>query len=220
MVFHKIFVGVAMLLIPVFSQVQAGNLTVHELNQRADELKLSSSPGWLRLLHYPHDRFSNNRSRVDSADFFLSPTGAVDPEAEGRATVEAAVTGSPFPSETSPQCRYPARFAFFKKKLQLAQTEIVHCPELTAWLESFDAAGVSLVYADGYLNNPASMFGHTFLRVESYEFADYPLLSGSIGFTPVSWQALLSCLPAGRQAELVCILTPYGGVDYFIAMSG
>src|SRR5690606_5397884 len=35
-------------------------------------------------------------------------------------------------------------------------------------LENFhDPTGVSLVYSSAYPNNPASMFGHTFLKIES-----------------------------------------------------
>ncbi|HEY8494918.1 MAG TPA: DUF4105 domain-containing protein [Myxococcota bacterium] len=41
------------------------------------------------------------------------------------------------------------------------------CPELDAWRADLGpVAGVSLIFPEAYMNNPASMFGHTLLRLD------------------------------------------------------
>jgi len=42
------------------------------------------------------------------------------------------------------------------------------CPDFEAWRDAIDAHAVSLVFADAFLGNPSSMFGHTFLRLHKH----------------------------------------------------
>jgi hypothetical protein len=44
-----------------------------------------------------------------------------------------------------------------------------YCPELKKWVDNLvrDNKSINVVYASQYLNNPASMFGHTFLHFEN-----------------------------------------------------
>ncbi|MBI4425559.1 MAG: DUF4105 domain-containing protein [Elusimicrobia bacterium] len=55
------------------------------------------------------------------------------------------------------------------------------CPRFEEWRRAIDADGVSLVFADAFLNNPASMYGHTFLRLhrtggrEGEDLLDYTI---------------------------------------------
>ena len=68
--------------------------------------------------------------------------------------------------------RFPARTDFLVEHLQLELSlEHAACPALNRWLETINADKVTLVFPVGYLNNPASLFGHTFLRLDSREFA-------------------------------------------------
>jgi hypothetical protein len=61
------------------------------------------------------------------------------------------------------RCRFPARFEVSRKVLPPTPL----CSEVREWLERLQAQSVSLVYASQYSGNPASLFGHTFLRVNS-----------------------------------------------------
>lgn len=105
---------------------------------------LGRDPRWLALLHY-----EKGRSEADGKGFFLSPRGAVDPEAELEAVLRA---------EGEDACRFPARRAF-------VGLPPASCPRYETWREALAVDEVSLVFADAFLNNPASMFGHTFLRL-------------------------------------------------------
>ncbi len=68
-----------------------------------------------------------------------------------------------------PQCAFPARFAWLAAALETAGDAIprVPCPALDAWRADLGpVAGVSLIFPEAYMNNPASMFGHTLLRLD------------------------------------------------------
>ena len=43
----------------------------------------------------------------------------------------------------------------------------VPCPELQAYMDKVKPSSVTLVFSSAYANNPGSMFGHTFLRINS-----------------------------------------------------
>jgi hypothetical protein len=40
----------------------------------------------------------------------------------------------------------------------------VACPKYEDYLDAFSTHSASLIFASGYLGNPASMFGHVFLK--------------------------------------------------------
>lgn len=139
---------------------------------------------WLRLGHWqkrsPLARLVRSRylSEADGSALFISPSGATDPEAELRATLEAfalPLSGAPFNGDEAkhPQCMFPARRRWAENKLgwrKLAEANaipVLPCKDRAAWKQKLDAEGVSLVFASAYLNNAASMFGHTFLKFHS-----------------------------------------------------
>lgn len=99
-----------------------------------------------------------------SPEFFLDPEGMHDPRRELLATL-SAVQDPRHPAF----CAFPARVEFLKEKLGVDFTRALPdrpCPEFEAWRNGIAAKAVSLVYASAYPNNPASMFGHTFLRLD------------------------------------------------------
>ncbi len=66
-----------------------------------------------------------------------------------------------------PQCRFPARLAYLAGALDLDWGRLprVPCPRFEAFWNRLEPRSVALVFSSYYLNNPASAFGHTFLRV-------------------------------------------------------
>ena len=142
-----------------------------ELITRANALKLSGRPKWHRLLHY-RTRGEGWRSEADGAGFFLSPQGRTDPQAELAATLGALFEPLPQDPKTEhAQCRFPARYAWLKEELAFDASRLPEqaCPDFEAWRDAIDAHAVSLVFADAFLGNPSSMFGHTFLRLHKHE---------------------------------------------------
>jgi hypothetical protein len=40
------------------------------------------------------------------------------------------------------------------------------CDRFTRWFNEFNAESISVIFPTGFMNNPSSMFGHTFLRID------------------------------------------------------
>ena len=128
---------------------------------------LSQENAWLQLGHYRSGWFGV-RSQVDDPDFFLHPQGATQPARELEATYLALqdALSSDLPEDQDVRCRYPARVHWLNQRLDL-QLPARECEDLDAWLTRLDPAGLTLVFPSAYLNDAASMFGHTLLRVDS-----------------------------------------------------
>ncbi len=156
-----------------------------ELVQRARELRLWEDPAWIRLGHWRRTAGGGWKSEVDGTAFFRALFGKTNPQAELAATLRAFFDDRPVADELSDaQCRYPARFAFLAGRLgvDLARLPARRCPRFEAFLDRLRPRSVTLVFSSYYLNNPASAFGHTFLRLnkdrearegKAYELLDY-----------------------------------------------
>lgn len=136
--------------------------------KRARELDIAHSRGWFRLLHYRQRGPRPAVSQVDGRRFFLAPDGAHDPDAELVATLVAfAEPVTAGHEDEHALCRFPARRRLLDDQLHFgnALPQVV-CPALTRFRLDLDPVSVSLVYVANYLDNPASAFGHTFLRLK------------------------------------------------------
>ncbi len=139
------------------------------LVETASRDKLWEMSKWHHLLLYQQDSWGSGvESYVDSDAFFIDAAGKYSPERELVATLTSFFDSSRMGlGKKHPQCKYPARYAWLKKKLKF-NPELLQdqkCEDLTRWLEEIDAESISLIFPVAYLNNPASMFGHTFLRL-------------------------------------------------------
>lgn len=125
---------------------------------------LHEDPAWHTLVHYHQKRIGDGFvSQADDEKFFLSPRGKTSPKAELLATVEAIQ--QPGGGDDHARCRFPARDAWLRKKLDLPDREVA-CPGFEEWRSTLNTEKVTLVFAASYLNSPSSMFGHTFLRLD------------------------------------------------------
>jgi len=153
-----------------------------ELLAAARAKSLSQDRTWLRLGHWRSRLLGGWESEADGPALFLSPNGKRDPAAELEATLtgffaagEAAPEGEKLadPSLEHPQCRFPARFAWLAGALAIDPARLPprSCPRFEAFWKRVSARSVALVFSSYYLNNPASAFGHTFLRLGKEEVA-------------------------------------------------
>lgn len=140
----------------------------NELVQRAERLGLAQDVMWHRLLHYRKTLWGGWESEADGKPFFLAEDGKTNPEAELRATLLGFFDP---PSRTReprhPLCRFPARFMWLDSKLRIDKRKLPRqdCPDFQEFVELLAPRSLVLVFSSYYLNNPASAFGHTFLRV-------------------------------------------------------
>lgn len=143
-------------------------------------VEIAHSPEWLRLLHYRKKILRALRSEVDQPDFFLSVKGVRDSQAELLADLEAflspdAATARHGTLKQPVACAFPARLAYLKRVLGKTFSDrlpSVSCPEFEEWSRGISARSVSVVFSSAYPNNPASMFGHTFLRLDRMSAAE------------------------------------------------
>jgi hypothetical protein len=145
-----------------------------ELLARARSLRLWEDAGWLRLGHYRRKRTGGWESEVDGMAFFRALRGKTDPRAELEATLRGLFDDRPVADELSDaMCRFPARFAFLAGRLgvDLARLPPRRCPRLETFLDRIRPRSATLVFSSYYLNNPASAFGHTFLRLNKDDVA-------------------------------------------------
>ena len=137
--------------------------------QRAHDAHLADAREWHLLLHYRANLFGGYTSEQDDPGFFLSPVGKTDPQAELDATLaqffSAELVGR---SKQPAQCAFVARYAWLKTQLSFddALLSPLKCERFEAWFAGFEAEAVTLIFPSAFMNNPASMFGHTFLRID------------------------------------------------------
>lgn len=167
------------------------------LQQKADRLQLDERRQWHTLVHYRARYFGGVKSDVDSEEFFLSQSGKLDPRAELQATLAAffdptigqAATTKYNPAKEHPQCRFQARYQWLKKVLEFDAKRLPprECPHFQKWVDTLGAESATLIFAASYINNPASMFGHTMLRLDRRRDAGSILTSYVVSFAADPW---------------------------------
>lgn len=129
--------------------------------EKAKALQLSQSRYWHLLLHMPNDV-----SEIDSPEFFLAKNGKYDADAELNATLRALYSETRT-DDNATGCLYPARRQWLRDQLQLESLPQLQCRAYTELVNKMDPQSVTLVFSAAHINSPASMFGHTFLRIDS-----------------------------------------------------
>lgn len=158
---------VLVLLCPSLAQADA---YLEELVAQARAQGLAQHAQWQALLHYePRLLLPGVESLADDPAFFNAPEGKTDPQKELEATL-AAFFADVEETETTqhPQCRFIARYRWLDEQLHFDPARLAPqpCRRFRAWRAALDPAGLTLVFPAAYLNNPASAYGHTFLRVD------------------------------------------------------
>lgn len=87
-------------------------------------------------------------------------------------------------NNNSTACKFPARTKWLKEKLSIDNLPKVKCTEYNEWFKDIDPKSVSLIFPSAHINSPASMFGHTFLRIDSSY--NSKLLSHAINYAAVA----------------------------------
>jgi hypothetical protein len=136
---------------------------------RAEKAHLADTEEWHRLGHWRRRTFGGYLSEADGPDFFLAPNGKEDPAAELAATLRGFFGADTADARVMhPICRFPARLFYLAStlSLDLGLLPPQDCQKLDEYLNKLRPHSIRMIFSSYYLNNPASAFGHTFLRVE------------------------------------------------------
>lgn len=135
---------------------------------------LSQHPTWLKLGHYKSH--SPSQSYIISDDFFIAEQGKISPLKELQATITA------FNQDATSQCKYPARYQWLTQQGLTFSQPKAQCADLKNWREKQKIHSVSLVFASGYMSNPASLYGHMLLKLNRATHSHNKLLDYSINY--------------------------------------
>lgn len=140
---------------------------VHGQPSRHDLERVAYSKAWLRLLHYSV-KGEKYTSRLDGKDFFFAKDGKTNPLNELVASIEGMKSNASIGRlKLKPLCAFPERSRFIGETFGIVYDKY-SCPIYDSFLKKYhNPNGVSLVFSSAYPNNPASMFGHTFLKIHS-----------------------------------------------------
>lgn len=154
---------------------------IREIEQR----ELWNEAGWYALLHLtssPSD--THHRSLVTGREFFLSNAESIVPRDELLTTVTTWFDEAGSPGAR--MCQFPARALWLRGQLSPGARELLpalSCPDFEQWSHAIAGEAVTLIFPSYFVNNPASAFGHTLIRIDSPRHGrEAPLLSYSANF--------------------------------------
>ena len=161
------FILLLISLLPGFS-LHAEELSyLSSLLDAAQQMELWKDPHWHTLLHYKETLFGF-RSLIDDPRFFLAPSGKSDPQAELEVTLQSLFSVEE--NETQhPVCGFVARYHWLVEKLKIdpSRLPVPECGRFAEIMDQIKPASVTLIFPAAHINSPASMFGHTFLTVDT-----------------------------------------------------
>jgi hypothetical protein len=146
-----------------------GSPYLAQLIRQAVQSQLAEEREWHLLLHYRKNILEGYTSEQDDSGFFLSPDGKTDPRAELDATLKQFFSDELVGRSKQPaQCAFIARYEWLRNRLRFDETRLppMACERFERWFADFEAQSITLIFPSAFLNNPASMFGHTLLRVD------------------------------------------------------
>ena len=189
MLFRKMLaVYLTLISLPVLAQDEP---YLQQLIYKSQEMRLAERIEWQNLLHYKsYPLWPGARSLADDPAFFNAPEGKFNAQIELEATLKAFFsTLEETDKQQNPQCRFVARFNWLSQQLKFdpAQLTVQECKRFDNWIKALNPYEITLVFPSSYINSPASMYGHTLLRIDAKDQdARTRLLAYTIGYTAVT----------------------------------
>jgi hypothetical protein len=149
----------------------AANDYLAELTAAAHAKGLAERSEWRTLLHYTPRLIAGFESQADDPKFFNAPDGKTNPQSELDATLAAFFsTTADTDGNPHPQCRFIARYHWLKQELHFDTARLAQqpCERFYQWRTALNPQAITLIFPSAFLNNPASLFGHTLLRIDAH----------------------------------------------------
>jgi hypothetical protein len=169
--------------------------------EQSNVKNLAYDPQWLALLHMHQGLYGQWQTLADDPNFFASSNGASDPSAELKVLLDRK-------NDPELRCRFIARYSWLSRKLGFSYKPLQECQDFRTWYESINPQGLTLIFPSVFINNPASAFGHTFLRV------DQPNQDGLTAYA-----ANYAAATAGENALWYALKGIFGGYQGFFSVA-
>ena len=154
-----------LILLPFFYFYSYAN-NINISNQQLNEI--SNDKMWQKLLH-----IKDKKSEILTNSFFMTKEDNNILKKELIKTINAYSSRKIKKDNLHPLCKYPARYLWLSKKLDFIQYEVPsYCTNLRKWAVYKNTQSISLMLVSGYLGNPASTFGHSFIKLNSKKEED------------------------------------------------
>lgn len=177
---------VALLCASAMSAADIPSLSLQRVLEQVHKKNLASSTTWLRLGHYEPDNTKESgwNSAILVSSFFFAEDGKTNPASELNATIAAFFQPVGDNPDLHGQCLFKGRYIWLISQLKLQEHifPAVPCAAFTEWTKGQAVDSISLLYATGYLSNPASFYGHTLLKFNSANADRSPLLDVTINY--------------------------------------
>lgn len=105
-------------------------------------------------------------SEIDDPQFFLAKDGKYNAKHELEATIYALYHEKTL-DDNATGCKFPARKRWLIETLDLKHLPHVECVQYRAMLHKLNPTAATVVFPSAHINSPASLFGHTFLRIDA-----------------------------------------------------
>lgn len=152
----------------------------------AQQAQLGQSAEWYKINQY-HPSLGGMKSRVDDPSFFLDQNGKHDPQAELDATIRTAYDDEMAEQSRQPKlCRWVARYQYLNRSMKALGFDYPapRCEGFERWKSGMARDSVTMIFASIYLNSPASMYGHIFMRFDSAKAGEFNRLNDTtVGYT-------------------------------------
>lgn len=127
---------------------------VDRLKKKAINEEIYKLPVWSALLHS-----ENGHANISDPNFLLSHENH-SLASELKQTIDFLYRGDP-----SNVCRFPARYYWLRQHLDIPQLPLDACPEVLEFRQKSPISDISIVFASESVSQPASMLGHSFLKL-------------------------------------------------------
>jgi Domain of unknown function (DUF4105) len=127
--------------------------------EKADLKHISESPTWSALLH-----FSENKLQIRDGEFIASVDN-FSLEDELKLSI-AQFSGE---NRQTSACRYPARYLWLHTQLNIPEIDLNKCDEFVEYINRVPTDAISIVFASENINQPSSMMGHIFVKLEGLD---------------------------------------------------
>lgn len=159
---------------------------IAKMLELANQAQLAQRAEWRKINLY-HATLGGLTSRVDDPTYFLAPDGKHNPQAELEAAIRGAFDDTMAKTSRQPNvCRWIARYQFLSRSMQELGFSYapMRCEGFERWKSGIATHRATLIFASVYLNTPASMYGHAFIRFDSDKPNEYNRLNDStVGYS-------------------------------------